>query len=316
MNACMASSATRRSGPTISVAMSPSRTLSTSERRSETSGSLSTRDGSTSSPPSSSRTIEAMCGRSHGTAPNCSACVVSCSATQRSSWSASASRASAAWARLGETNSSRAGASGSRIGNSYWPSTRWPSRPEITPTSTASSAPEAAPTAPESGPMPRPRRSDTGSSTVFSDVRLLWIQSERSTGSACGSAAACRPVYAETSRALSSAGPATCSKAVGLGGGLEPGDALGDGGGELPVDHSKGWWQAEPSGHLKRPTSSVRRRARPAWPRCAPPRSASAGAGPAARRAGRRRPGTRPARRPRARSAAPRRRRPRGSGAA
>ena len=80
--------------------------------------------------------IAARCARSHGTPPNCSACVVSCSATQRSSWSGSASSAVAAWPRLGATNSSRAGASGSRTGNSYWPSTRPARKPEIAPAST------------------------------------------------------------------------------------------------------------------------------------------------------------------------------------
>ena len=34
--------------------------------------------------------MPSRCSRSHGTPPNCSACVISCSATQRSSWSASA----------------------------------------------------------------------------------------------------------------------------------------------------------------------------------------------------------------------------------
>ena len=68
--------------------------------------------GSSSSAPSSSRSIPARCSRSHGTPPNCSACVISCSATQRRSCSAGASRLFAAWARLGATNSSRAGCVG------------------------------------------------------------------------------------------------------------------------------------------------------------------------------------------------------------
>ena len=51
----------------------------------------SSRPGSTSSAAVSSRTSPARCGRSHGTPPNCSAWVVSCSATQRSSSSGSAS---------------------------------------------------------------------------------------------------------------------------------------------------------------------------------------------------------------------------------
>ena len=56
---------------------------------------------SSEAPSSSSRTVAAMCSRSHGTPPNCSACVVSCSATQRSSWSGSASSAVAAWPEVG-----------------------------------------------------------------------------------------------------------------------------------------------------------------------------------------------------------------------
>src|SRR3954468_23465883 len=222
MNACMRSRAARRSGPTISVVTSPSRIFSTSPRRSPKSGRLNNRLGSTSSPANSSPTRPAMWARSHGTPPNWSAWVISWSATQRSSSSLSASRLIAAWARLGETNSSRAGASGSRIGNSYWPSTRWPSMPEIAPTSTAMSAPPAARAGPASAPRLLPRVSVTGSITVRSELRLLWIQSGRSTGSACGSASACSPVYSETRRALSSAGPATCSKRVASGAAFIP----------------------------------------------------------------------------------------------
>src|SRR4051794_33241058 len=222
MNACMRSRAARRSGPTISVVTSPSRIFSTSPRRSPRSGTLNIRLGSTSSPLISSRTTPAMWPRSHGTPPNWSAWVISWRATQRSSSSLSASRLIAAWARLGETNSNRAGASGSRIGNSYWPSTRWPSMPEIAPTSTAMSAPPAARAGPASAPRVLPRVSVTGSITVRSELRLLWIQSGRSTGSGCGSTSARRPVYSETRRALSSAGPATCSKRAASGAAFIP----------------------------------------------------------------------------------------------
>src|SRR4051812_48470985 len=222
MNACMRSRAARRSGPTISVVTSPSRIFSTSPRRSPRSGRLNIRLGSTSSPLNSSRTTPAMWPRSHGTPPNWSAWVISWRATQRSSSSLSASRLIAACARLGETNSNRAGASGSRIGNSYWPSTRWPSMPEIAPTSTAMSAPPAARAGPASAPRLLPRVSVTGSITVRSELRLLWIQSGRSTGSGCGSASARRPVYSETRRALSSAGPATCSKRAASGAAFSP----------------------------------------------------------------------------------------------
>ena len=49
--------------------------------------------------------------------------------------------------------------------------------------------PAAALTAGPNGPMPLPSRPATGSSTVFSEVRLLSIQTVRSTGSGCGSGA-------------------------------------------------------------------------------------------------------------------------------
>ena len=93
MNACTRSSAPRRSSPIMIVARPSSRTRSTSFLRSVTSGTRSRLRGLNSSAPSSSPSISFRCGRSHGTPPNCSACVISCSATQRSSWSAGASEA-------------------------------------------------------------------------------------------------------------------------------------------------------------------------------------------------------------------------------
>ena len=61
--------------------------------------------------------------------------------------------------RLGATNSSRAGASGSSTGNSYWPSTRPARKPEIAPASTASSAPRRRRRRRSAGPSPPPSRS-------------------------------------------------------------------------------------------------------------------------------------------------------------
>jgi hypothetical protein len=70
--------------------------------------------------------------------------------------------------------------------------------------------------------MPPPSFSATGSRTDLSELRLLRIQSWRSTGSGCGSVSARSPVYSETSRALSSAAPATCSNLAASGEGLRP----------------------------------------------------------------------------------------------
>ena len=183
MNACAPSSWPRRSSPTATNASPSSRTRSSSARRSDASGRRSRPDGLTSSAPSSSPIRPARCSRSHGTPANWSACVVSCSATQRSSWSGSASSVLAAWPRLGATNSSRAGAAGSSGGKSYWPSTRPARKPEMAPASSASSAPAA----PPSGPSRAPSRSATGSSTPPSERRLASIHWPRSTASATGS---------------------------------------------------------------------------------------------------------------------------------
>ena len=92
MKAWMRSSDSRRPAPTTTIARPSSRTRSNSLRRSVTSGTRSRPRGSSSSAPSRSRSIAARCARSHGTPPNCSACVISCSATQRRSWSSGASR--------------------------------------------------------------------------------------------------------------------------------------------------------------------------------------------------------------------------------
>ena len=94
----------------MTVARPSSRTRSSSFLRSVTSGTRSSAARVRTRARRAARAaVACRCGRSHGTPPNCSACVISCSATQRSSWSAGASRPFAACARLGATNSSRAG---------------------------------------------------------------------------------------------------------------------------------------------------------------------------------------------------------------
>ena len=103
--------------------------------------------------------VPAMCSRSHGTPPNWSACVVSCSATQRSSCvGVGVQRARRRGRGSGATNSSRARRPRARArGNSYWPSTRPARKPEIAPDLGAPAAtPAAAPTTPLSGPSPSP----------------------------------------------------------------------------------------------------------------------------------------------------------------
>ena len=114
MNACMRSSSARRSGPTTERRQAAVADLVEQARAGRTaSGSRSSPRGSTLERRRAARAPSpARCARSHGTPPNCSACVISCSATQRSSCSGSASSARAAWPRLGATNSSRAGAVG------------------------------------------------------------------------------------------------------------------------------------------------------------------------------------------------------------
>ena len=141
--------------------------------------------------------------------------------------------------------------------------------------------------------MPEPRRAATGSSTVFSEVRLAWIHSGRSSGSACGSSvgasARCRPTRAARPPR---SGRRRARTAADSGAGLSP---------AMPSATVVASFQSitppmvagEPSTLLNgvRPAlrrlqgSAGSRPARPASPRCAPPRSASAAGCRAARRA-------------------------------
>ena len=167
MVACSSSSSSRRSGPAMNVTRPSRRTVSASARRSSSLGSLSSERMSTETSRDSTRPAIrlAMCDRSHGTPANWRACVVSWRATQRTRAVSSASIVRAAAARLGPTNSSRAGASGSVTGNSYCPSTRVARKPDSAPTSTASRLPVTARTGPASGPSPSDCLATTGSST-------------------------------------------------------------------------------------------------------------------------------------------------------
>ena len=103
MNACALSSSARRSSPTATNARPVARARGSTQRP---------QVGEVRHPQQAAgidlerrsaarRTRPARCSRSHGTPPNCSACVVSCSATQRSSWSGSASSVFAACPRFG-----------------------------------------------------------------------------------------------------------------------------------------------------------------------------------------------------------------------
>ncbi len=76
-----------------------------------------------------------MCSRSHGTPPNCTACVTSWKITQSASSSRSASMVSATASMLGPTKSSRGGTDGSSSASSYWPITRRPTTPSRAPIS-------------------------------------------------------------------------------------------------------------------------------------------------------------------------------------
>src|SRR5439155_26065487 len=92
-------------------------------------------------------------------------------------------------------------------------------KPEMAPASRASSPPTAPPS---SGILPL-TRSAAGSSTPRSERRFASTHSERDTASAAGSGAlATRPVYADTRREDSSAGPASRSNGAGLPAGWSP----------------------------------------------------------------------------------------------
>ena len=140
MNACtrsisvapLAARARRRRGR-------PRATASTSPRRSSSAGQPAEELARVDV--ERARSARAPCprgaARSHGTPPNCSACVSRAARPSAAAGRARRRACGAAWPRLGATNSSRAGASGSSTGNSYWPSTRPARKPEIAPASTA-----------------------------------------------------------------------------------------------------------------------------------------------------------------------------------
>ena len=118
----------------------------------------------------------------------------------------------------GPTNSSRAGASGSSSGNSYWPSTR---AGEEAPTARRPRPPAAPPSASaagrRAGPAPRPAASATGSRTVRIERRLVAAQPARSTVSGSGSAVGGRraPCSGRPARALRAAKSSTSAAAAG-----------------------------------------------------------------------------------------------------
>ena len=126
--------------------------------------------------------IPARCARSHGTPPNCSACVISCSATQRSSWSGSAlqrrRRMARGWApRTAAARARRDRAPGTRTGRAR---ARRGSRRRAG-LDRQQRRRRRAP----SGPSLPPSRSATGSSTPL-ERRAGWRRSSpaRSTASA------------------------------------------------------------------------------------------------------------------------------------
>ena len=259
--------------------------------------------------------MPARCGRSHGTPPNCSACVISCSATQRRRRSASASSCVAAWPRFGATNSSRAGASGSSTGNSYWPITRPARKPEIAPAWRPSTAPgggagHAAQRARALGGLRGgglEHAADRGEVRVDPRLAVDRLGDRQHPGGRHEPRVAADERLGVVGRAHQRLERLRVAR------GLESGDPFGDLGCEVPIDH--------PPRMAGRPLRFLSAAARAPAPR-GPPRSAPRRSGRprSARRAARRAvPGsrrTRRARPPRARSAGRRRRRPRASGAA
>ena len=239
MKACMRSREARRSGPTISVATSPSRTLSTSPFRSLRSGRLNTRFGSTSSAPSSSphRLGEVRAQPRHAAElQRVRDLVQRDPAQQLVGLGLEVDRGLREVRRDEQQPRRRLGLEDRELVLAQHAlaeeARRW-RRPRP-----RAARPPAAPTTPESGPdaaaeaVRRPGRAPSCSESGCSR-----IQSGRSTGSGCGSVSARRPgVLGDEPRALLG-GPGDVLELRGVRGGLEAGDPLRDGGGELPVDH-------------------------------------------------------------------------------
>ena len=283
MKACTRSSVSRLSSPIMTVASPSSRTRSTTSSKSVTSGTRKNDAGFMRTASSSSRSWACRYSRSHGTPPNCSACVISCSATQRSSWSAGASSDSAACARLGATNSSRAGWSGSSTGNSYCPSTRPARKPLIAPASTAITPPARIPSGPSlhADPLRRGLQHRLERHEVRVDPALALDR----LGDRHGLGGDEAGVGGDETLGLRGRLGQLLER-LRVAGGLQIRDAAGHGRGELPVDHLFQDARRSPARAKARPGLGARTRV----PRACGPRSrANAARGRAARPADRRR---------------------------
>ena len=152
----------------------------------------------------------------------------------------SASSAVAAWARLGATNSSRAGASGSRTGNSYWPSTR-PAE-EAGDRARLDRQQRAAAARAEPGRARRRAGRPPGRARRASRRRFASIHSGRSTASGGGQRASAREAGVRGDEPLALLrGSGELPERRRVTGGLQVGDAARRPAGEAPVDHA---WSA------------------------------------------------------------------------
>ena len=277
MIACIASSAARRSGPTISVARSPSRSLSTSERRSDVSGSFSSRAGSTSRPPEQlahHRGDVRPQPRHAAELQRVRDLVERDPAQQLVGLGVERRRRRGEVGRDEQQPRGRVGLEDRELvlaEHALGEHARH--RADLDRQQRAARRRRRRRTA---GPCPgracrRPGRAPSAASSGCPGSTAAGRPARRAAASR-RRPGRCRRRRA---RAASSVGPATCSKADDSGAGLRSGDALGDGGGELPVDHAIHGGSRRLKASLGRWDA---RRAPPASPRSAPPRSGECGA--------------------------------------
>ena len=284
----MRSSIARRSGPSASAAIAVLAHL-VDQRAAGRAGraGAAASAGRRSRPFSSSRTSSARCGRSHGTPPNCSAWVVSCSATQRSRTSGSASSWRAAWPRFGRDEQQPRGrrrgrAPGTRLAQ-HAPGEEAGDRAGLGARSAPARRSARRRARPSVGAEPVGDRIEHPAHARRGSPRSM---PSRPTASARGSGAGpTGPCRRATRRSLSAAALGEASNGAGVAAATaRPGHAVGHLPGEPPVDHRVHGGSGQPSRRHAGELASALGRARGHHAASAARRSSGAPSGSSQRR--------------------------------
>ena len=236
----MRSNSSRRSGPSASVAIPSSRTRSTRPLQVGQVGDLQQAAALEGHAVRAARARSAArCPRSHGTAPNCSACVVSCSATQRRSWSGSASSCAGGVAEVGRDEQQPRGRLG--VEHRELVLAEHAAGEEAGERAGLGGQQRAQAGADDARRAGRARRRGgrrPGRARPSASARFASAHSSRPTASATGSGARRHEAGVGGDEPLALLGGAVEGlERRGIAGGLQARDPAGDLGGEGPVDH-------------------------------------------------------------------------------